>query len=412
MPSSESRNLQPGAERVPADTIGAFMGEPRLLVAGARRGVLAERTLAVKDLFDVAGTVTGAGNPTFAAGRSPAAANAPAVEALVRAGASVVGKTITDELAYSLAGTNVHYGTPRNVNAPGRIPGGSSAGSAAAVGAGLVDLALGTDTGGSIRVPASYCGVYGWRPTHGAVSADGVVPLAPSFDSIGLFAGDPYLLATAAEVLLSTAASPAPAVLAIRLALIAEALPGMPDGIAAALGQLAARLGTTGDASQVELGIDLDRAGGVFRTLQGAEAWAAHGAWIIAAQPRFGPGIAARFRAASLVTADQVAVAQPERQRITELMQAATADGTILVMPAAHGAAPPIDASAEATERQRAQNLRLTCLAGLARLPVVVAPLLHTEGMPLGVAFVGASGSDLRLLASVEQLVAQLAVEP
>ena len=115
---------------------------------------------------------------TFAADRTPAVAHATAVELLVDAGATVIGKTITDELAYSLSGTNVHFGTPVNPAAPGRIPGGSSAGSASAVAAGLCDLALGTDTGGSIRVPASYCGILGWRPTHGAVSTRGVVHLA------------------------------------------------------------------------------------------------------------------------------------------------------------------------------------------------------------------------------------------
>ena len=179
------------APLVPHDSIGAFMGAPAMLAAGADDGALAGTSLAVKDVFDVVGTVTGAGNPDFAAGRGAASSNAVAVQQLVDAGASVVGKTITDELAYSLAGTNVHYGTPTNVNAPGHAPGGSSAGSAAAVAAGLVDLAIGTDTGGSIRVPASYCGIYGWRPTHGAVSVDGVVPLAPGYDTVGLFARDP-----------------------------------------------------------------------------------------------------------------------------------------------------------------------------------------------------------------------------
>ncbi len=180
---------------IPVDTVGAFVGAPSELVAGAPGGPLDGVRLAVKDMFDVAGTVTGAGNPTFAAGRAPATTSATAVQRLVAAGATVVGKTITDELAYSLSGTNVHFGTPRNVRAPGHVPGGSSAGSAAAVAAGLVELALGTDTGGSIRVPASYCGIFGWRPTHGAVDIAGVLPLAPSFDTVGLLAADPTVLA-------------------------------------------------------------------------------------------------------------------------------------------------------------------------------------------------------------------------
>lgn len=194
------------------DTVHAFVGPVEVLVAGAAQdggtavAPLAGVTLAVKDVIDVAGRVTGAGNPDLAASRAPADRSAPAVDALVAAGATVVGKTVTDELAYSLGGDNPHFALPINVAAPGRSTGGSSSGSAAAVAAGLVEVALGTDTGGSIRVPASYCGIYGWRPTHGAVSVEGVTPLSPSFDTVGLLARSPTLLRRAAEVMLSTGA--------------------------------------------------------------------------------------------------------------------------------------------------------------------------------------------------------------
>jgi amidase len=314
----------------------------------------------------------------------------------VAAGASVIGKTITDELAYSLAGSNMHFGTPTNRAAPGRLPGGSSSGSAAATAAGLCDLALGTDTGGSIRVPASYCGIFGWRPTHGAVSAEGAVPLAPSFDTVGLFANDPHLLAAAAAVLLDGAPAGAPV---LRLQIIGANLGGMPEDLADALRSVIGRLDP--DVGTIDLGIDLDEAAAAFRTLQGAEAWRSHGAWITEQQPHFGPGIAARFRAASMVTAEQVAAAEPVRRRVAQVLHAATAGGTVLVMPAAAGVAPLIESTAEANEFQRAQNLRLTCLAGLAGAPVVVAPLLESAGLPFGVAFVGAPGSDRDLLAYV-----------
>ena len=405
--------------RLPVDTLGAFVGGPRLLADGAPDGPLSGVSLAVKDLFDVAGTVTGAGNPTFAAGRSPATAHAWAVEALVAAGASVVGKTVTDELAYSLSGTNVHHGTPRNVAAPGRIPGGSSAGSAAAVAGGLVDLALGTDTGGSIRVPASYCGVYGWRPTHGAVAMAGVVPLAPSFDTAGLFASDPALLAIAAAVLLGAdpaasvgVADPDRLLTMPRLQVPAEPAAQVSPGLAAGLRDVAARLGAapterTGagiapsgmsNPRQFELGVDLDRAVGAFRTLQGWEAWRQHGPWITAVDPSFGPGIAARFAAASRVTEIEVATAQTVREEVAAAMQAATADGTVLVLPASAGPAPEPSADGATKEAERGRTLRICCLAGLAGAPVVVAPLLREDGLPVGVAFVGAPGTDLALL--------------
>jgi amidase len=243
--------------------VHAFVGAPSLLVAGAPSGPLAGCTLAVKDLFDVAGTVTGAGNPSFAAGRPPATHNAAAVQALVDAGASVVGKTITDELAYSLNGTNVHFGTPVNVAAPGRIPGGSSAGSAAAVAAGLVDLALGTDTGGSIRVPASYCGIVGWRPTHGAISLDGVVPLAPSFDTVGIFCRTTATLRDAADALLGPAPPVRAAVLSLHVLHKTDA-DAAPE-VSRALRDLAAVTGAP--AEPWHLGCDL------------AEAMAAFAAW-------------------------------------------------------------------------------------------------------------------------------------
>ena len=184
-----------------SDPLGAFCaGEVSL--AGAPAGPLAGLTFAAKDLFDIAGHVTGAGNPDWLASHAPAPRTAPVVQRLVDAGASMAGKTHTDELSRGIFGENAHYGTPVNPKAPDRVPGGSSSGSAAAVAGGLVDFALGTDTGGSVRVPASFCGLYGIRPTHGRLPFDGVIPQAPSFDTIGWFAREPALLARIATVLL------------------------------------------------------------------------------------------------------------------------------------------------------------------------------------------------------------------
>lgn len=397
---------------LPVDDVGAFVGAPAVLAAGAPEGPLAGRRLAVKDLIDVAGVVTGAGNPTFAAGRAPAAAHAPAVSRLVDAGATVVGKTVTDELAYSLSGTNVHYGTPRNVAAPGRVPGGSSAGSAAAAAAGLVDLALGSDTGGSIRVPASYCGLYGWRPTHGAVPIAGVVPLAPSFDTVGLFAPTADLLLRGAAVLLgadvTSADEGAPPTSArpvqpmrpvhpVRPVLLAEALADVADPVASAVAGAAARLGAP--AEPLALGLDLGAARTAFRDRQGWEAWAAHGQWIEAVRPPMGRGITARFAAASGISEADVAAADAVRAQVAGAVRAATADGTVLVMPAAPGPAPPIEVDPATHESNRTRVVRLTAVAGLAGAPVVVVPGLTIDGLPLGLAFVGAPGSDLDLLA-------------
>jgi amidase len=362
------------AVRAPVDTVGAFVGEPRLMARGAPVGALAGKSLAVKDVIDVEGVVTGAGNPTFARDHAAASESACSVVQLVAAGATVVGKTITDELAYALSGTNVHYGTPRNVAAPGRIPGGSSAGSAAAVAAGLCDLALGTDTAGSIRVPASYCGIIGWRPTHGAVSDTGIVHLAPSFDVVGLLTKDARLLVRAAEVLLA----------------------GHPEGEpVSALTPLTAA-------------VDLDAAAcaTAFSLIQGYEAWAEHGSWITKANPDFAPDIAARFAAASRVTLDEIKPALHLRETVRRLILEATEGGRVLVGPATSGAAPRRDAEPGIVATARAATLRLTAVASMAGAPVVVLPLDSDDSLPLGVAHLGAPGSDLPLLRWAAQRMA------
>ncbi|MCU1459923.1 MAG: Amidase [Actinomycetia bacterium] len=386
---------------VPEDTVGAFLGAPSVLVAGSSDGPLAGRTLAVKDVLDVAGVVTGAGNPAYAAAHLPATANADAVDALAVAGATVVGKTITDELAYSLSGTNVHYGTPTNPAAPGRIPGGSSAGSVAAVAAGLVDLALGTDTGGSIRVPASYCGVYGWRPTHGAVSTQGMAHLAPSFDTVGLFARDAGLLRDAATVLLDGAGGserqPAGRHGVRDVVLFEDLVELAPADVRAAVVAVADTL-VGGAAEWQSVACDVSDASLAFRILQGREAWALHGPWIEAAHPEFGPGIAERFAIASRVDPAAVEPANGLRAEVRRAVVEATAGGRVLLSPAAAGPAPEIHTDPERAAATRLATLTLMCIAGLAGAPVVVLPLARIEGLPIGVAAMGAPGSDRALL--------------
>ena len=189
------------------DTLGAFCRHTHVALDGAVDGPLRGTTFGVKDLYHIAGHRTGFGNPTWLETHPAADHTATAVRRLLDAGARMVGKTQTDELAYSLNGENRHYGTPQNPNAPARIPGGSSSGSASAVAGGLVDFALGSDTGGSVRVPASYCGVLGMRVSHGAVPLDGVIAFAPSFDTVGWFARDAALFERVGRVLLADDAS-------------------------------------------------------------------------------------------------------------------------------------------------------------------------------------------------------------
>src|SRR2546423_196570 len=181
---------------------GAFV--EKFTLPATKSGPLDGLRFAVKDLIDVAGHRTGCGNPTWLATHPPASVSAVCVEQLLAAGAQCEGKTATDELAFSLLGENHFYGTPLNPAAPDRVPGGSSSGSASAVACGLVDFAIGTDTGGSVRVPASNCGIWGWRPSHGLISVAGVMPFAPTLDTVGVFTRSAELLQRVAAVLVAT----------------------------------------------------------------------------------------------------------------------------------------------------------------------------------------------------------------
>lgn len=177
----------PDSHEITAGESGAFVRMFEIEPTGT--GSLEGLRFAVKDLIDVQGYVTGCGNPDWAASHSPAIVNAVCLDLLLAAGATCIGKTVCDELAFSLDGENFFYGTPLNPRSPDRVPGGSSSGSASAVACGLAELALGTDTGGSVRVPAGNCGIYGLRPSHGIVSVAGVMPFAPTFDTVGILAG-------------------------------------------------------------------------------------------------------------------------------------------------------------------------------------------------------------------------------
>jgi Asp-tRNA(Asn)/Glu-tRNA(Gln) amidotransferase A subunit family amidase len=384
------------------------LGEP--LVAGAPGGPLRGLTVAVKDLFAVHGHPTGAGNPAWLAEAAPAAEHAPAVASLLAAGADIIGLAQTDELAYSLSGTNVHYGTPPNPAAPGAVPGGSSSGPASAVALGLVDVGLGTDTGGSVRVPASYCGLYGLRPTHGAVPAGGLVALAPSYDTVGWLTRDAGTLARVGDVLLPAGGSGRdrwrPAELLLAEDLLALAEPEVAAALAAALPRLAAAAALPARRVAEVGGGRLDAWVTAFRHHQGFEAHQTHGAWVAAHPGALGPGIAGRFAAAATVTPAQLAAAQDVRRQVTATLAAALGGGAVLVAPASSSPAPPVDLADDVKDRVRAATLTLTCAAGHAGLPVVVVPLLAVRGHPVGVALTGPRGSDRALLTLATHLTA------
>jgi amidase len=388
------------------DTLGAFCRHTHVEVRGAVSGPLAGLTFGVKDIYDVAGAKTGFGSPDWLRTHEPAARTAPAVQMLLDAGAHLVGKTQTEEMAWSLTGENAHYGTPVNVNAPGRIPGGSSSGSAAAVAAGLVDFAIGSDTGGSVRLPASYCGILGLRPTHGRIPMDGVCPLAPSFDTCGWFARDAAIFERVGRLLLRDAE---PARAARRLLVAQDAFAFADEAarsaLAPALERMAALIGaprniTVGDEP-------LTVWGDYFRFPQGAEAWECHREWVTRVKPTFGPAVGPRIAWAATVAPQDVARARARREEIARRMDEMLRDDAVLAAPSAPGIALPTNSPSKVVDDTRARALPILCIAGLARLPQVSLPLATLDGCPLGLSLIAARGNDTMLLDIARRVVSR-----
>jgi amidase len=372
--------------------IGAFVPGPRATLQPTGTGRLGGLDFAVKDLIDVAGHITGGGNPDWLRTHAPATRSAPAVEKLLAAGAELAGKTITDELAFSLEGVNAHYGTPLNLACPDRIPGGSSSGSASAVAAGLVDFALGTDTGGSVRVPASFCGLFGFRPTHDAIPLTGVVPFAPSYDTIGWFARDAATLAAVGEMLLPGAA-PSPI---RKLVVVHDAFALADPVVATTLRKACDRLSASDEITLFE-GTESDWLE-CYRVLQGAEIWRELGPWIATTSPGFGTAIAPRFADAATITQTEVARCLPRRAAFAACVRALLADGTGLVIPTAPCIALRKDASGDEVGAFYSRALTLTSIAGHAGLPQLTVPAGRVDGCPVGLSIVAGAGSDLALL--------------
>ncbi|GAB2451251.1 Asp-tRNA(Asn)/Glu-tRNA(Gln) amidotransferase A subunit family amidase [Conyzicola lurida] len=373
-------------------TVWRTVGTP--LVAGAEAPELASQTVAVKDLFDVAGFAVGAGVPAYLAEAPLATAHAPAVAALLATGADIAGIARTDEFAYSIAGRNPHYGTPPNGAVVGGIPGGSSSGPASAVALGQASIGLGTDTGGSLRVPASYQGLWGLRTTHGAVSVEGLLPLAPSFDTVGWLTRDAWVMraAATASLDLSRQVLPPSARFAVAGALTAQSTAGVSSAFEAAIETLAAD-GLIDDLADVDLG-HIDDLFETFRVVQAAEAWATHGEWIVAHPGALGDDIAARFAWASTISAEAEARARVALAAARLSIEDAL-DGRTLLLPAASSVAPSATASPETIESTRASTLRLTCIAGLTGRPGLSVPALTVDGAPVGLCVVAPRYGDL-----------------
>jgi amidase len=366
-------------------------------IAGAASGPLAGLTAVVKDMYGIAGERMGCGSPDWLANQQPAARHCPPVQKILDAGATVIGKAICDEFFYSITGINAHYGMPVNLRAPRRIPGGSSSGSAAAVGAGVCDFALGSDTGGSVRIPASFNGVYGLRPTHERIEHSGVADMAPSFDVPGWFAATPGVFRKVGAVLLD----------ANRVTAKIERIVILDDAFAQAEPRVSEALRQWLDAMRDDLpavthgriapeGFDGWRE--AFRIVQAYETWQTFGDFVARHRPNLGPGIKERMAFAATVTRDQCDASRAIHEQAREHIRNVATPGTVLALPTAPAIAPLASTPAADLEDFRVRVMRLTCTAGLSGLPQMSLPAGTLDGCPIGLSFIGWAGGDEALL--------------
>ena len=387
-----------------SDPLNAFCPDSDAYLAGASGGPLSGLTFAAKDIFDVADHVTGCGNPHWKATHGPAGSNSWAVQTLVNAGATMTGKTITDELTRGIFGENMHYGTPRNPRAPGRVPGGSSSGSASAVAGKLVDFALGSDTGGSVRVPASFCALYGLRPTHGRIPLEGMLLQAPSYDTTGWFARDAETFARVGAVILPPAAQTnRPRRLLIAEDAFALAEPEVRRALESAVESVAPLFDSRTEERLSPT--SLEEWSGHQQILQSREAWESIRDWLDATNPAMSFEVSDRYVTARAVTDEQVATAQAGRDAINARMNEVFQDGeTVVCLPTTVGPAPPLGQAVSARHTLRLRNSALTSVAGNTGRPQISLPLVEVDGLPIGLSLLGDYGADERLIALAVEL--------
>lgn len=372
-------------------------------VEGAPNGRLKGITFVAKDLFDIAGHPTGAGNHDWARVHPIPEENAWAIQNLLDAGATLVGKTITDEISLGILGENPFDGTPLNPKAPDRVPGGSSSGSVSAVARSFCDTALGTDTGGSIRVPASFCGVFGLRPTHGRLPTTGMLPQAPSSDTTGWFARDAQTFARVASVMFD---EEMPDALPTRLVIATDAFGFADEAVQAALQPMVKRLSDLVDETHEDLlapqGLSVwARAQ---RVLQPSEAWATFKDWIERDNPRLAFQVARNLASAAMITNTERNWAGLMRDEAHARLRHLVPPGTILCLPTTPTPAPLKGRPMHELDIVRD---RITCLAahgGLTGHPQLSIPGAEVDGAPVGLSIVGARGHDMSLAAIAHAL--------
>ncbi|GAA5264289.1 amidase [Acidiphilium sp. MT5] len=361
-----------------------------LQIKGTPNGPLAGLNVVVKDLFDVAGEVTAFGNPEWGRRRGKATSHAWIVQRLLDAGATITGKTTTVELAFGIEGRNIHYGTPINPAAPDRLPGGSSSGSATMVASGRADVGIGSDTGGSVRIPASYCGLYGLRPTQGLVSLAGAAALAPSFDTPGWFARDAMTMARVGTALL-----PPGQPLSANLLKVGPAFTNADPGVRDAINAVLRPFGPIPVIDPAPEGLDVLFA--AQRAVRDRETWSTLGSFVESTET-LEPLIKDRFIGTKAATAEAAEAGLLLRRAFTARMTSLLNGGAILVLPTSPCPAPPLIADQPYLEDVRTRTIRVGILSAFAGLPELTIPVAQLDGAPIGLSLIAGHGRDLALL--------------
>ena len=389
-------------KNLPVDQFNAFIqyGEP--YIEGEKSKPLSNLSFGIKDIFDVAGFPTAFGSPDWLNTHPIADQTAPVALDLVEQGATLVGKTHTDELTYSILGINAHYGTPTNPNYPNRIPGGSSSGSAVSVAGKLVDFAIGSDTGGSVRVPASFCGIYGMRPTHGRISLEHARPLAKSFDTLGWFSRDSKILYEVGKSLLKKEFQLNSQ--AIEVIVPKQAWEIIPEKLRISALMRIRKIFTNNKVVNQDLpALNLESWAKTFQIIQASEIWQEHGEWAARHFENLGPGIKDRFLFASKIDPSLILQAVAARNNIEDLLNSLL-DNKFLLIPTVADIAPLLNSTNNQFEEFRQKSFQLLCIAGLGGMPQISLPVLSSAEGALGISLIGPKGSDMELLSFAKAL--------
>lgn len=373
-------------------------------IASTGEGVLSGKTVVVKDLVDYAGHKVSFGLARWHDTHEASRETAPILTQLLEAGSSIAGFTKLDQLAYSLIG-NVCEGTPPlNPLYPDRFTGGSSSGPAAAVAAGLADIGLGTDTAGSIRVPAASCGLFGLRPTHGAVSVSGVRPLAPSFDVVGVLSTSPTLIGSAFSVLSSAPVPTGNDVQEVRVPTRAS-VSLIGDDTVDSMYSIADALSVVYECRVIQYDLSdfiNPDIGDLFARLQGREIWSEHSQWISENKSYLADDVQTRLERAkrfSMSSDEEKAEDKAAREKYRKDFQGFYNASSILVLPVLTDLAPLRTSSADELLEFRTKSFQLTAPSSFTGCPQLVVPVRNeSAGKVIGVGLLGQHGNEAALL--------------